>query len=164
LQVSYPHEALLFKQTAQHLATFLISFFINILILVGFKVIPSWQIIFFPLVVLPLFFLGAAIGLITSMISIVAVDISRIINMGMGLLMYATPVIYSDKVNSVLAQSIIRWNPLTYLVGSARDIIIYGRLYHVSGYLICAAISFLAFLISWRLFYVSEDRIIERML
>jgi lipopolysaccharide transport system permease protein len=164
MQVSYPHEALLFKQTAQHLATFLISFLMNILILIGFKVIPSWEIVFFPLVVLPLFFLGAAIGLITSMISIVAVDISRIINMGMGLLMYVTPVIYSDKVNSAFAKSIIKWNPLTYLVCSARDIIIYGRLYDFGGFFICAGISFLIFLISWRLFYVSEDRIIERML
>ena len=34
--------------------------------------------------------------------AIVAVDISRIINMAMGLLMYITPVIYSDNVDSKL--------------------------------------------------------------
>ena len=164
MQVNYPHEALLFKQTAQHLANFSIAFIINIAVLLAFKVIPGWQIIFFPLVAIPLFFLGAAIGLIASMISIVAVDISRIINMGMGLLMYLTPIIYSDKVTSPLAQSIIKWNPLTYLVCSTRDIIIYGKLYNVSGYFICTGLSFLLFMISWRLFFVSEDRIIERMI
>ena len=164
MQVNYPHEALLFKQTAEHLANFLIAFVMNIVVLVVLGVIPSWKIIFFPLVVLPLFFLGAAIGLVSSMISIVAVDISRIINMGMGLMMYITPVIYSDKVNSQLAQSIIKWNPLTYLVCSARDIIIYGNLYNPVGYFICLFISLLLFMISWRLFYVSEDRIIERMI
>ena len=164
MQVNYPHETLLFKQTAQHLANFSIAFVMNIAVLLAFKVIPGWQIIFFPLVVLPLFFLGAAVGLVASMISIVAVDISRIINMGMGLLMYMTPVIYSDKVDSQLAQTIIKWNPLTYLVCSARDIIIYGKLYNASGYFFCTLISFLLFMISWRLFYVSEDRIIERMI
>ena len=164
MQVNYPHEALLFKQISQHLANFLITFVINVVVLVILGVIPSWKIIFFPLVVLPLFFVGAAIGLITSMISIVAVDISRIINMGMGLMMYLTPLIYSDKVNSHFVQSIIRWNPLTYLVCSARDIIIYGRLYDIKGYFICTLLSFLLFMISWRLFYVSEDRIIERMI
>ena len=163
MQVNYPHEALLFKQTAQHLANFLIFFLMNILILIGFKVIPGWEIIFFPLVVLPLFFLGTAIGLVTSMISIVAVDISRIINMGMGLMMYLTPVIYSDKVNNQIAQHIIKWNPLTYLVCSARDIIIHGRLYSPGLYFVCSALSFLLFMLSWRLFYVSEDKIIERM-
>ena len=164
MQVNYPHEALLFKQTAQHLANFLIAFTMNIAVLLAFKVIPGWQIIFFPLVMLPLFFLGAAIGLVSSMISIVAVDISRIINMGMGLLMYITPVIYSDKVDSQLALTIIKWNPLTYLVCSARDIVIYGKLYNAPGYFICTGLSLLLFMISWRLFFVSEDRIIERMI
>ena len=164
MQVNYPHEALLFKQTAQHLANFIITFVMNIVVLLAFKVIPSWEIIFFPLVALPLFFLGAAIGLITSMISIVAIDLSKIINIGMGLMMWVTPVIYSDKIENPFVQTIIKWNPLTYLVCSLRDIIIYGRLYDVTGYLICAGLSFFLFMISWRLFYVSEDRIIERMI
>ncbi len=164
MQVNYPHEALLFKQTAQHLAQFIITFVMNIAVLLVFKVMPSWGIIFFPIVALPMFFLGAAIGLVTSMISIVAVDISRIINMGMGLLMWATPVIYSDKVENPIVQTLIKWNPLTYLVCSTRDIILYGKLYHPAGYFICVGLSFLLFMISWRLFFVSEDRIIERMI
>lgn len=164
MQVNYPHEALLFKQTANHLANFSIAFVINIAVLLAFKVIPSWQIVFFPLVALPLFFLGAGIGLIFSMVSIVAIDVNKIVSMGMGLLIWITPVIYSDKVESVFVQSIIKWNPLTYLVCSARDIVIYGRLYDVAGYFICTGLSLLLFLISWRLFYVSEDKIIERMI
>jgi len=164
MQVNYPHEALLFKQTAQHLANFLIAFLLNIIVLLIFGVMPSWKIIFFPLVILPLFFLGAAIGLIVSMISIVAVDLDRIFSMGFGMLMYITPLIYSDKVDSQFIQSLIKWNPLTYLICSARDIIIYGRLYNANGFFICTAISFLLFLISWRLFYVSENKIIERMI
>jgi ABC-type polysaccharide/polyol phosphate export permease len=56
-----------------------------------------------------------------------------------------------------------KWNPLTYLVCSCRDIIIYGRLYHPTGYWLAAVISLLTFMVSWRLFYVSEDKVIERM-
>lgn len=164
MQVNYPHEALLFMQTAQQISNFLIGFVMNIAVLIGFGVIPSLGILLFPLVVLPLFFLGAAIGLIASMISVVAVDINRVINMGMGLLLYSIPIIYSNKIESQTVQAIIKWNPLTYLVCSARDIIIYGRLYDISGYFICSGVSFILFLISWRLFYVSEDRIIERMI
>lgn len=164
LQVKYPHEALLFKQTAQRLANFLITFAMNIIVLLIFGVIPGWGIVFFPLVVLPLFFLGAAIGLIFSMISIVAVDINRFAGTGLSLLMWATPIIYSNKVPNQFIQAIIKWNPLTYLICSARDIIIYGRLYNATAYFVCAALSFVLFMISWRLFYTSEDRIIERMI
>ena len=164
MQVNYPHEALLFKQTAQHLANFTITFVMNIAVLLAFKVIPSWGILLFPLVALPMFFLGAGIGLVTSMISIVAVDVSKIVNMGMGLMMWVTPVIYSDKIENPLVQTLIKWNPLTYLVCSTRDIILYGKLYNPAGYFICAGLSLFVFIISWRLFFVSEDRIIERMI
>jgi lipopolysaccharide transport system permease protein len=163
-QISYPHEALLFKETAQHLANFLITLLINIIVLFSFSVIPSWKIFFFPLVALPLFFLGAAIGLIFAMISIVAIDINRIVELGMGFLMYLTPVIYSGSIKNAYVQEIIKWNPLTYLVCSARDIIIYGRLYDPGGYFLCAALSLLLFMISWRLFFISENKIIERMI
>ena len=164
MQVNYPHEALLFKQTAQHLANFFIAFVLNIAVLIAFKVIPTWGILVFPLVALPVFFLGAAIGLIVSMISIVAVDISKGINFGIGLLFYITPLIYSDKVPNEFVKTVISWNPLTYMICSARDIIIYGRLYDTAGYFTCTGISLLLFLISWRLFYVSEHKIIERMI
>jgi lipopolysaccharide transport system permease protein len=163
MQVNYPHEALLFKQTAQQLAAFLITFAMNIAVLMFYEVMPSWGIILFPLVALPLFFLGAGIGLILSMVSIVAVDISKIVTMGLGLLMWITPVIYSGNVDNPLVQSLIKWNPLTYLVCSSRDIIVYGRLYNPLGYFICAGLSVLVFMIAWRLFYVSEGKVIERM-
>ena len=163
MQVNYPHEALLFKQVAQQLANFSISFGLNIAILIIYGVALNWRMVFFPFVILPLFFLGAAIGLIASMISVVAFDVSRVMNMLIGLLLYITPVIYADSVSNPFVQAVIKWNPLTYLVCSARDIIVYGRVYGPAGYAICSGISIVLFLISWRLFYVSENKLIERM-
>jgi len=164
MQVNYPHEALLFKQVAQQLANFSIGFGLNIFVLLAFGVVPSWKVILLPLIVLPMFFLGSALGLIVSMLSVVAFDLNRGINMIMGLLLYITPVIYSDKIENPIVQILIKWNPLTYLVCSARDIIIYGRLYEPTGFAICAGLALLLFLISWRLFYVSEHNLIERMI
>lgn len=164
MQVNYPHEALLFKQMAQQLANFSISFGLNIAVLLVFGVVPSWKIVFFPLVILPLFFLAAAMGLVVSMLSVVAFDLNRALGMVMGLLLYTTPIIYSDAIPNPVVQTLIRWNPLTYLVCSARDIIIYGKLYGPTGFTICTGVSFALFLISWRLFYVSEHQLIEKMI
>jgi lipopolysaccharide transport system permease protein len=164
MQVRFPHEALLFKQVAQQLANFIITFALNVIILFAFKVVPSWGMILLPLVALPLFFLGAAFGLMVSMIGVVAVDISRVLNLTLGFLMFLTPVIYASEDKPEIVQLVNAWNPLTYLVCSCRDMMIYGRLYEPAGYFICAGLSFVAFLISWRLFFVSEDKIIERMI
>ena len=162
-QVNYPHEALLFKQVAQQLANFVIGLVFNFVILFLMKVVPAWNTILLPLVALPLFLLAAAIGLITSMINVVATDVTRVIRMGLTLLMYGTPIVYGADVSNHIVRTIIKWNPLTYLVCSCRDIILFGRLYNAPGYFICTGIAILIFLISWRLFYISEDKIIERI-
>lgn len=163
MQVKYPHEALLFKQTAQHLANFTITFTFTLAVLFAFRVVPSWGIFLLPVVALPLFLLAAGVGLMVSMITVVVADISRMMDMAMSILMYTAPIIYSADVESGLVRLVNRWNPLTYLVCSCRDVILYGRLYEPKGYFIAAGLSLFLFMISWRLFYVSEDRLVERM-
>jgi ABC-type polysaccharide/polyol phosphate export permease len=164
MQVNYPHEALLFKQVANALPNYLISLVANVVVLLAFKVVPSWGIVLLPLVALPLFFLAAALGLMVSMISVVAYDVTRVVDVVMGLLMYSTPIIYSPTIGNPLVQAVNHWNPLSYLICSCRDIVIYGRLYHPTGYWIAAGLSLLAFLLAWRLFFVSEERLVERMI
>jgi lipopolysaccharide transport system permease protein len=164
MQVKYPHEALLIKQTAQHLANFIITFVITLLILIIFKVFPSWQLILFPLLILPLFLLGAGIGLVVSVIGVVATDLQKGFDFVLGMLFYITPVIYAPKVNNPLLQEIIRWNPLTYLIGGVRDSIIYGKFEFFSGYIYASLFALLIFSFAWRLFFIAEDKVIEKMI
>lgn len=163
MQVNYPHEALLFKQVANQLAGYGVGFVMNIGVLFMFGVVPSWGLLLFPLVALPLFFLGVALGLIIAMVTVVAYDVSRLVELLMGVLMYTVPVIYAPATGSGLLSWVNKWNPLTYLVCSCRDMILYGHLYHPKGYFIAASLAFLAFMVAWHLFYVSEDKLIERM-
>ena len=165
MQIKYPHEVLLVKQVAQQLANFSLTMVVALLVVVLYGIVPSWEIILFPLVALPLFFLGAGIGLIGSMIGVVAVDLTKLANIVLGLLMWITPIIYTaDPHPNALLQSLIEWNPLTYLVCSARDIVLFGRLYDPIGYFVAAGLSFMLFMMSWRLFFVSEDQLTERMI
>lgn len=164
MQVKYPREALLIKQTAQHLANFLLGFILNIGILVAFGVIPSWKIAFFPVVIIPLFLLGAGIGLVVSVINVVAIDLTKVFNMGFGLLMYVTPVIYSKDIENETLQIIMKYNPLTYLVGDVRDLIIYGTFENPERFLYSTLFALVVFLLSWRLFFVSEEKVIEKMI
>jgi lipopolysaccharide transport system permease protein len=98
------------------------------------------------------------------MISIVAFDISKLTNQLMGLLIWVTPVIYSSKFDNALVQEIIKWNPLTYLIGALRDIILLGRIDSIDIYIIISLLSLLIFSITLRLFYLTEKRLIERIL
>lgn len=164
MQVKYPHEAMLIKQAAQFLANFLLVLLLNIIILLFFNVIPDWKIVFLPFFILPLFFIGSSLGLVVSVISVVVPDLQRAFNVLMQLLMYITPVIYSSRVDNPLLQKIMIWNPLTYLVGGVRDIIIYGKMENIQYYIYSSILALLMFMFSWKLFYVSEEKVIEKMI
>ena len=163
-QVNYPHDVMLIKQALVQLAGFIITFLINIVVLLIFGVIPSWMVVLLPVFILPIFFLGSAVGLFSTIIGTVATDLNKLIAFAIGLLLYLTPVIYSPKVQNPVLQTIIKWNPLTYLIGGARDAIIYGRIEHFSSYLISVGVSLVLFLFMWRVFYITEEKIIEKMI
>jgi lipopolysaccharide transport system permease protein len=164
MQVNYPHEALLFKQVAHQMANFVIVFIANMVMLLAMGVIPSWATVLLPLVALPLFLLAAAMGLVMSMINVVATDIQRIVSVGMGFLMYLTPVIYSSDVSNPLVRLVNRWNPLTYWsVPAATSSCLAACTIHKATPS-PPELSVVAFLFAWRLFYVSEGKVVERMI
>lgn len=164
-QVKYPHEALLIKQTAQHLAGFFISFIVTMIVFLLFGVVPSWGILLFPLAMIPLFFAGAGLGLLISVITVVASDLANLINVIMGFVFYAIPIVYLlDQVDSPILRAVVQINPLAYLVTGARDLIIEGTIYYPERYLVAAISAFIFFMLAWRIFYVSEDKVIERMI
>jgi len=163
-QVNYPHDALLAKQVMVKLAGFVITFLLNIVVLLFFGIVPSWMTVLLPLLILPLFFLGSAIGLMIALIKVVAPDIEKVINFLIGLVLYITPVIYSPIVKNPALQTLIKYNPLTYIIGGVRDAIIYGRIEHFDIFMIITGVVFVMFLISWRIFYVAEQKVIEKLI
>jgi lipopolysaccharide transport system permease protein len=164
MQVSYPHEVLLFKQGLQEFTNFVISLLLNLFVLLVFGVHPSWKIVLFPVLILPLFFLGAGFGLLLALIKVVASDLDRAFMVLIGLCIYITPVIYAPKTKNQVLQMIINYNPLTYLIGTVRDTIIYGRFSFLERYLVAGGIALVFFLFSWRIFFLSEEIIIEKMI
>ncbi|KKP95267.1 MAG: ABC-transporter integral membrane component [Candidatus Moranbacteria bacterium GW2011_GWE1_36_7] len=164
MQVKYPHEALLAKQILQQLANFLASFIVIMLVLLSFKVIPSWQILILPILILPMLFLGAGIGLLVSVIGVVANEIRRIMDIALGTLIFFTPIIYSSDSTGGMIAKIIKINPLTYIIGGVRDAITYGKIENLSYFIWSGIGSFIFFLFAWRLFYVSEEKVIEKMI
>jgi lipopolysaccharide transport system permease protein len=163
-QVRYHHDALLLKQVMMQMANFLMSFIVNIVVLFSFGVVPHWMIFLFPILILPLFFLGASMGLILGLVGVVAPDINKLVNLLMGLVLYITPVIYSDKIDNPMLQTIMKYNPLTYLISGIRDAILYGYINNFDIFLYISLGVFLLFLFSWRIYYIAEPKVIEKMI
>lgn len=163
-QVNYPHEALLVKQLLQQFTNFMITIVINLTILILFGVIPHWSILFFPILALPMLLFASALGLIINLISVVASDVSTIMNTLLGFVFYITPVIYAPDSQSELLRQISQWNPLTYIVTGVRDLVLTGQMQHWDRFIFVTILSLIFFLLALRIFYVSEEKIVEKML
>jgi len=163
-QVKFSHEALLAKQTLQHLAGFFISMAINVVVILAFHVGLNWKALFFPVIIVPLFCFGAGLGLIMSVVDVVAPDVKKVFDMGFNLLPFASPVFYSENGRSVLLAKVMRYNPLTYIFNGIRDCVLFGRIEHFRSFVVVWVCSVIFFCIAWRVFFATEDKVIEKMI
>lgn len=84
---------------------------------------PSWSWILVPLACAPLFVLGASIGYVNSLLTIVSQDLSKLLSTFIRLLKYATPIIYTPDIQHPILQQVISCNPLSILVDVPRKIL-----------------------------------------
>ena len=162
LQVNFPHEALVVQQVAQNVIGLVANIGVLLLVLVFFGVWPSWKVVFLPFALIPLLALGVAIGMFVSVLTVVVHDVSKVVTAGLGLLMFITPVIYAPTLPNQDLQDIISWNPLSYLVGGVRDLVLMGHIDRLDGFTWATCFSIVMFVMSWRLFFVSEQKVAEK--
>jgi ABC-type polysaccharide/polyol phosphate export permease len=163
LQVNFPHEALVAQQVAQTIANFLINLLMISIIFVFFGRLPSWKAIFFPFTLLPIFLIGSGLGMVVAVITVVVHDINRMVTVVLGFMMFLTPVVYAPQFKNELIQLVITWNPMTYLIGNARDILLNGRIVNIRAYSLSCLMAAALFLFSWRLFFLSEHKVAEKL-
>lgn len=163
-QVHYPHHTMLIKELLQSYCNFLISFVFITLLLLCFKVPLCVFYFATPLLVMPMMVLAAALGLSLSIINVVSMDIDNSIGYLLNFLMFLTPVVYTADNKTGIVKIILTCNPMTYLHGCARDLIVFGQTDNgdVFIYLILAALLFLLLAMKW--FYVAEEKVIEKMI
>jgi lipopolysaccharide transport system permease protein len=163
-QVNFSHEALLAKQTLQHLANFFINMTVNLAVILLYRVDLSWKALLFPIIIVPLFCFGAGVGLIMSVVDVVAPDVKKFFDMAFNLLPFATPVFYSENGRSMLLAKVIRYNPLTYIFNGIRDCVLFGRIEYFRTFVGVWLCSIVFFCVAWRIFYATEDKVIEKMI
>jgi lipopolysaccharide transport system permease protein len=163
VQVKFSHETLVVQQMGQTV----IAVIANVLLLSAVWIIFGrsfqWVALLFPLSLIPLFLLGTSIGMVVSVFSVVVRDMTKAVTTLLGLLMFFTPVVYASQVQNEWLQHLICWNPLTYLVGSARDLVLQGRIEHPSAYALSTILAVASFLAAWRLFFLSEQKVAEKL-
>lgn len=124
-KVYFPRLIVPLATTASNLLKFLIQLLLFVAVYVfylftGADVSVNWTIITFPFVVLLVGILGMSSGLIISSLTTKYRDLMQLVNFGVQLFMYATPVIYPLSAAPEKYRDIIMLNPLSPMFEAVR--------------------------------------------
>jgi len=164
MRTNIPKLALAISSLANVIYSILISMITTglVFLIYGFK--PSAWFAAYPLLVLPMLVLGTAMGLVLSVVGSIARDLTQMIQQGLALLMYATPVIYvAAQVDIPLIRHAIVLNPLTYLIEVPRSLICSGQADNIVLYLWISLGTLTVGLVALRIFYLIHDLVAERL-
>ena len=102
----------------------LIDFFISILILfllfVYFKILPTWNLLFFPVFLFLMICLSAGVGMWLSALAIRFRDVKHAMPFVIRMLMYSAPIIYSASSISETYRIIYSINPIVGIIEGFR--------------------------------------------
>ena len=134
-KVYFPRLAVPVSILISNLITFGIQFlfflaFMGFFILTGSAVSPNWWILFSPVLVLMMAGLGLGFGIIISSMTTKYRDLRFLVQFGVQLLMYATPVIYPASAIPARFQWVIKLNPMTPIVETFRFAFLGGGSVH----------------------------------
>jgi lipopolysaccharide transport system permease protein len=125
---------------------------------------PSPWFLAYPLLVVPMVALGMAIGLVLSVLGVIARDLVPMATQALGLVMYITPVIYvRSSLGNPIVLVLIDFNPLTYLVDVPRSLVCLGHADNLAAFVWIALGALALVVIGLRVFYLLEDLVAERL-
>jgi lipopolysaccharide transport system permease protein len=101
-----------------------ISLAMYALLLLYYRVVPSWTIIFLPVLILLTLIATLSIGIMISALTVFYHDFKHIVPFLLQIFMFVTPVIYSANVFSERAKMILSLNPMFGIMSAYRSAIL----------------------------------------
>lgn len=161
-KINFPKEALILSGLYKMVFNLALKLILVIGVLVAYQIVPTANIIFFPVYLLALTLFALAIGLLVTPLGLIYTDISRIISNAVSLMMYITPVVYAAP-SIGLFKVLFAFNPLTYLFTDARASLFGLPLESLSFTLILLAVSLVVVFIGLVIFRKAMPIIIEKI-
>ena len=160
-KINFPKEALIISGIYKMLFNSAFKVGLLIVLMVIYKIGYNWCLILFPLALLAVIFLGITIGLILTPFSMLYKDVGRIINLGLSLLMYITPVVYVVPKTGLM-NTLMTYNPLTPIMEVTRTMLFGGEFNYIPQYILvlCLSVPILCVGLIW--YRISIPVIVER--
>jgi lipopolysaccharide transport system permease protein len=161
-KINFPKEALIVSGVYKLISNSLIKIALLLFFLIVYGVGFHLSILLFPLAFFGIIFFGTTLGLFITPLGMLYNDIGKIISMGLGFLMYVTPVVYAIPKSGLL-KTLMEINPFTPLIFTTRNLLMGQSTEYLVYYLIILAACIPLFLLGLVFYRISIPIIVERM-
>jgi len=162
-KVYFPREIFPFSAVIVCLVDFAVASIVLVVLMLWYRVVPTWQILWLPLVVLIHIAFTTGVALLLSMSNLFYRDVKYLFEIVVTVWMFATSVLYPvDQIGGTIG-TIMRLNPMTPIVDAYRDVLIRGRMPFTPELLTAAAFSLLTLSLAWLYFHRAEFQFAENI-
>ncbi|RXP52923.1 ABC transporter permease [Lutibacter sp. HS1-25] len=161
-KINFPKEALLVSGIYKLLFNSAIKIVLLLVFLVVFGIGFHSSLLLFPFAFLGVILFGTTIGLFITPIGMLYNDIAKIISLGLGFLMYITPVVYAIPKEGIM-RTFMELNPLTPLILTTRDLIVGLEPQYLTYYFALIVVCLPLLCIGLVFYRISIPIIVERM-
>jgi lipopolysaccharide transport system permease protein len=161
-KINFPKEALVLSGIYKLLFNSSFKVLLLVVFIFVFGVGFHWSLLLLPLVLVMAVVFGTSLGLLITPIGLLYSDVSRLISMGLSLLMYITPVVYSIPKTGIM-KTIMTYNPFTPFILTIRDVAVGGSPEFLNYFIGLTGLGIALFFIGLVIYRVSIPVIVERL-
>jgi len=169
-KIYFPREVLVFSAVGSALINGVIRFAVVALSFLLLSYSPRWQVLFFPLLLVPMIALALGLGLLFAPVNTMMNDMSRLLEFAFQFGMFLAPTIYPTPM---LEPGITNWqmalywlhqlNPVSHFLHAINRLSETGAFALTPGLLVSTLFSFLVLALGWRFFHICEPLLAERL-
>lgn len=169
-RVYFPREILVVSSAGNAVVNLAIRAAVVAISFLALTYVPHWQVVFAPLVLVPLAAFGLGLALFLAPLNTMMNDVSRILEFAFQFGLFLAPAVYPTPS---LASARTGWeqalywmhtlNPVSHFIHAVDALIETGTWMPDAGYLVATCVSFLTLALGWRFFHICEPFVAERL-
>jgi lipopolysaccharide transport system permease protein len=160
-QVYMPKVIFPIGATLTQLINFGFGFIVIIIFLIFFKIVPGFNIIWLPVIVLIQFLFSTALAFFVAYICSFVRDVDNFLNHLMRLWFYGSPVIWKIDMLPANIHWILQINPMVHLLNGYREILLFNSQPNLLAFLIIGSISLFLIALMIHFYNQNEHKIIK---
>ena len=163
LKAKLPKQTFVLSRVYTALTNFGYTCIAYVLMLIIFRVKPSWTMLLFPLDVALALVFAAGIGYMLSILYVFFADIKYLYSVLLTLLLYMSAIFYPVTSLPPVLQHVIGYNPIYMSIYIAREAVVYNRVPHYSAWIKLALAAAISLAIGLMVFKKKENDVMQRV-